>query len=1054
MGYKGDQPFAAQSSQESPSRKLSPKDAVLTVASNRNYTSPRRTFLILIVGIFLAEVISMIVISLLAPSPYAVATLLDALLITALIIPLLYFLSLRPLLAHIESGEKKERELQKAVERLQELEFIVNQSPAVAFLWRNAAGRPVEFVSANVQEYGYSPKDFLDREIDYASVIYPEDRDVVTSRIERFIQEGWMEFEQEYRIVTSAGDIRWVDERSWIRRDEAGALTHHQGIVLDITERKRAEEALVSERQRLFNLLDELPAYVFLLAPDYQVRFANRQFREFFGQPQGKPCYHIIYEREEPCADCTTYSVFETNKPGEWERSFHNGTVFQVLDYPFTDVDGSSLVLQLGIDITQRKRAAENLRRERNRMKRMLDAIPDGVYIVNQGHDIEYVNPVIEREFGPVAGHKCYEYLHDRSESCARCTQPDVSAGTVVKREWYSPKTGKHYELFGTALRNADDSISKMEIVHDVTERIQAREQLEQTNLALQALSLAEIRQRQFAEGLVQVSIALNSSLDLDDVLNRILEQIQTAITCVAAAVALVEDGVIRVARAQGIDQELYPLEATLTRLPLNAVAPLVSIKETGEPIYVPDTSISPDSQFVPSFEWVRSYVAVPLYIDEHTFGFQCVLSDQPDAFGPDVTEQLMAFANHAVVAINNARLFRAELKARDTAEVLGAAVRDLNQNLHLATVADTLLKYLGRLIPYDSACIALVDSESHLVLRAANGYEEWARGEQTPALPLDSDIDGHFQTILREGQSVVISNTQRDPRWEPRPGMEHALSWLGIPLSVGNKVIGVCGLDSNQPRFFTEEHVHLGEMLVGHAAAAVHNAWLFEEVLAGRERLQYLTRRLVEVQENERAYIARELHDEAGQLLSSLKLGMRFVKQDADCTEGLTEKIRALGQIIDAVLDSLHRLAMDLRPAALDHLGLVAALGQHMQSFGADDLQVHFRAVGFDELRLPTFVETAIYRTVQEALVNVTRHARASHLGVFLERRSGRIRVFVEDDGVGFDPGTVDGAHLGLLGMQERAEMLGGTLTVDSTIGSGTTIIMEIPDVYPSTDH
>jgi signal transduction histidine kinase len=144
----------------------------------------------------------------------------------------------------------------------------------------------------------------------------------------------------------------------------------------------------------------------------------------------------------------------------------------------------------------------------------------------------------------------------------------------------------------------------------------------------------------------------------------------------------------------------------------------------------------------------------------------------------------------------------------------------------------------------------------------------------------------------------------------------------------------------------------------------------------------------------------------------------------------------------------------MDLRPAALDHLGLVAALGQHMQSFGADDLQVHFRAVGFDELRLPTFVETAIYRTVQEALVNVTRHARASHLGVFLERRSGRIRVFVEDDGVGFDPGTVDGAHLGLLGMQERAEMLGGTLTVDSTIGSGTTIIMEIPDVYPSTDH
>ena len=242
--------------------------------------------------------------------------------------------------------------------------------------------------------------------------------------------------------------------------------------------------------------------------------------------------------------------------------------------------------------------------------------------------------------------------------------------------------------------------------------------------------------------------------------------------------------------------------------------------------------------------------------------------------------------------------------------------------------------------------------------------------------------------------------------------------------------------------------------MLVSHAAAAVQNAWLFEEVLAGRERLQHLSRRLVEVQESERRYIARELHDEAGQLLSSLKLGLRFVEQDPDCTAGMTEKLGALKQITDGVLDSLHRLAMDLRPASLDHVGLVAALHQYANGLPDDDLLVQFKAVGFDEDRLPTFVETALYRIVQEALVNVIRHARASHLGLLLERRHGLIRIYVEDDGVGFDPKNVERSHLGLLGMRERVEMLRGTLNVESSMGQGTSVIVEVPDVYPRTDR
>jgi len=933
--FKENQPASAQTGPGNPTEAKPSGDLAWALPPIPELTSPKRILIVSIAGVFVAELIAMVMVYIFRPPNYAIETLIDACIVTALIFPLLYLLSFRSLLAHIETGKHREQALENVVQRLQETELIVNQSPAVAFLWRNAPGWPVEFVSKNVQQYGYRPEEFMHGDIDYASIIHPQDLQRVVTEVAQHTQDARKDYMQEYRIVTRSGDIRWVDDRTWVRQDAAGTITHHQGIVIDISDRKRAEAELVAERQRLFNLLDQLPAYVHLIAPDRAILFANHQSRERFGESVGRPCYQVLHQRDDPCPACPTAQVFETQAPTDWERTFGDGTVHHVYDYPFTDIDGSHLVLQLSIDITERKRT---------------------------------------------------------------------------------------------------------------------REQLEQNNRALQALSLAEQQQRQLAEGLVQAAIALNSSLDLDQVLNRILEQIQIAIPCVAAAVALVEDGVIRVARARGFERELYPLQAQITRLPFNAVAPLVAIAETGEPIHVNDTRLARDSWLVPGYEWVRSYVAVPLQIDDRAFGFLCVLSDQPDGFAAAVTERLMAFATHAVVAIQNARAYAAESQARVTAETLRDAVRVLTETLHLETVMNALLEYLERLVPYDSASVALLEDDARLVVRAVRGYERWTGPEQLLERAFDVEADVTLSTLLSEFKSVLIRDTQRDPTWKPRPGMEHVLSWLGVPLVVGGKAFGVCGLDKAVARFFTQEHAKLVEMLVSHAAVAIQNAWLFEEVLAGRERLQYVSRRLVEVQETERRYIARELHDEAGQLLSSLKLGLRFVEQDPACSADMAEKVRALKQITDGVLDNLHRLAMDLRPASLDHVGLVAALHQYTKSMPDDEMRIQFKAVGFGEERLPTFVETALYRIVQEALLNVVRHSRASHLGLLLERRHGQIRIYVEDDGVGFDPHKVEGSHLGLLGMQERAEMLGGTLQVESSMGNGTSVIVEVPDVYPRT--
>jgi len=226
---------------------------------------------------------------------------------------------------------------------------------------------------------------------------------------------------------------------------------------------------------------------------------------------------------------------------------------------------------------------------------------------------------------------------------------------------------------------------------------------------------------------------------------------------------------------------------------------------------------------------------------------------------------------------------------------------------------------------------------------------------------------------------------------------------------------------------------------------------------LEQREALRgQLLERVLAAQEEERHRIARELHDEAGQALTSMMVGLRLLEKEVEQPETLVARLADLKRTTDGVLEDLHRLAMDLRPASLDHLGLVAALRQYVELYSRQHgLVVQFESVGLDGERLPAEVEIALYRIVQEALTNVVRHARATRTDVLLERRGDRLVAIVEDDGAGFDPeAAVQNSRLGLFGMRERAEMLDGTLAIESAPGSGTTVFVEIPYADPHPDR
>jgi PAS domain S-box-containing protein len=226
------------------------------------------------------------------------------------------------------------------------------------------------------QEFGATFEAFLER-------VHPEDRAAVDAAYSSSLRENRDRYEIEHRVVRKdTGEIRTVHEKCEHHRDATGRIICSVGMVHDITERKRAEEALrkahdelearvrertaelarsgeavKAERQRFNDVLEMLPAYVLLLTPDYHVVFDNRIFRERFGDHHGRRCFDYLFGLRKPCENCETFKALKTNSPHRWEWTGPDGRNYDIYDFPFTDTDGSRLVLEMGIDITERKKA-------------------------------------------------------------------------------------------------------------------------------------------------------------------------------------------------------------------------------------------------------------------------------------------------------------------------------------------------------------------------------------------------------------------------------------------------------------------------------------------------------------------------------------------------------------------------------------------------------------------------------------------------------------------------------------------------------------------------
>jgi signal transduction histidine kinase len=367
----------------------------------------------------------------------------------------------------------------------------------------------------------------------------------------------------------------------------------------------------------------------------------------------------------------------------------------------------------------------------------------------------------------------------------------------------------------------------------------------------------------------------------------------------------------------------------------------------------------------------------------------------------------------------------------------LGSISSVVSQSLDLDTVLANALEMLLDIMKTDVGGVLLLDEEKQMLCyRAHRGFS--SRYLDKVCYPLDEDVNGY---VFNSGEIVMTEDVRNDPRTIKSALIEaeKIISFVSVPLVAQGKKLGVLHIASRKPRKFSTEDTRFLASAVPQISMAVENAILHREVEYKEQGRGDLLKELFSIQEEERRRIARELHDETSQAIASLSAKLEvLLKGPENDPEKIRAQIKNLQPVLTGVLNEIHRIIYELRPSVLDDLGLIPAirwLATNMLE--TNGIKVSLKTSGRNQ-RLPSGSEASLYRVIQEAVTNIVRHSKAKKAVISARFSKNNITVHIADDGCGFDVDSVvnfrDGPRgLGLLGMKERIEFIGGRLNIKS---------------------
>ena len=464
---------------------------------------------------------------------------------------------------------------------------------------------------------------------------------------------------------------------------------------------------------------------------------------------------------------------------------------------------------------------------------------------------------------------------------------------------------------------------------------------------------------------------------------------------------------------------------------------PLAKVLQSDEPA----TIISPDHA-VGTETTSKRYIKITLYpLRDNQGDIKAFVELRKDVTAERELENQILRRHHHLQALNRISLATSGLW-------------DLDAILNIAL--DTVLEIIGATT---GGILFLNEQTKMLSYRVYRGLS--AKYVELVKLRLGEGVAGR---VAQTGEPVVLEDISKDPRvaYPDLVSTEGLRGFISVPLKAKDKVVGVMNVAAHVPGRFSVEDMYLLNSIGCQLGAAIEQARLYQKLELGKERYQTLLQHALTAQEEERKRLARELHDETSQALTSLTLNLQAVITKAE-TDGIIDadfisKLRKIQSLAVYTQNEIVKLMKELRPTLLDELGLPAAISRYakdnLEPLGTN-IFTEFKGV---EERLPTEVEVTLFRISQGIIGNILEHAQAKNVSIRLECDARECVLDIKDDGKGFDVSKItqvdkSGRGAGLFTMKERARLVGGRCTVKSQPGKGTRIIVKVPMKGSTTD-
>ncbi len=588
------------------------------------------------------------------------------------------------------------------------------------------------------------------------------------------------------------------------------------------------------------------------------------------------------------------------------------------------------------------------------------------------------------------------------------------------------------------------------------------------------ALRNQEARRRaahlQMASLIGQQMIAI---LDLNSLLAEVVRLICTKLGYDHAHLFLSDDETGQIVLEEAFGPRAALIKARGQRFQIGQEGIVGYVAQSGQALVCNDVSLEPRYQTEELLPETKAELAVPLQVGKRIVGVLDVQSERRNTFDKEDVLVLQILGNQIGIAIENARLFEETKHRYQAMAALHETSLDMIAQLDMAALLEALLRRGARLFNAQAGALYLHDEQSGLIRNIAN-YNTWRDWTGLTLRP----GEGLCGQIILTGAPLIVNDYENWPGKSEVFAGDPQSRVMGVPIFHSHQTIGaILVLNDQQCRVFDQNDLWLLRQFADLASIAIENAKLHtqiknssremerqvnartrelfkakEEIGVKAEQLRSLLAKTISIQEEERARIARDLHDGVVQLITAARYELKAARVvgSAELSNGACEKLNAARQVLEEAEKEIRNAIYDLHSPILEAVGLVPALQKYaLRLKELAGIACNISVVGQCQ-RLVKVIEVAAFRIVEEALQNVTVHSEATSAWVVIEFEPKMLAVTVQDNGHGFDyrawSQNPAGNHLGLMGMQERIASLGGKMTIWSKPGHGTRIQFRLP--------